>query len=202
MKLLGASGSPYVRKVRIVFEEKHIAYEQVIVSPSSPEVAQANPLAKIPALICDDGKTLYDSSVIVEYLDGLGALPRIIPENFAARIDVKRWEALGDGIIDATVAISHEDRLPAAQRKDAEWYAKQQKKIYAGLATMEKDLGARNFCHGESFTLADVACGNALGYLDRALPTVEWRKAHPGLGRVSRSLAARESFKKTLAPQS
>ena len=99
-------------------------------------------------------------------------------------MDVKRWEALGDGIIDATVAISHEDRLPAARRKDAEWYAKQRKKIDAGLAAMEKDLGTGNFCQGELFTLADVSCGNALDYLDRALPNVEWRKAHPGLDRV------------------
>ena len=202
MKLLGNNRSPYVRKVRVVFEEKRIPYDFVITSSSSPDVAQANPLAKIPTLVCDDDKALYDSVVIVEYLDGLVATPKLIPEAFAARIEVKRWEALGDGIMDATVAISHEDRVPAAQRKGPEWYAKQQKKIDAGLAAMEMDLGVRDFCCGESFTLADVACGTALGYLDLALPDVEWRKTCPGLRQLAERLAARESFKKTVASQS
>lgn len=202
MKLLGNSRSPYVRKVRIVFEEKRIPYDFVIASSSSPDVAQANPLAKIPALVCDDGKALYDSVVIVEYLDGLVATPKLIPEAFAARIEVKRWEALGDGIMDASVDISHEERVPAAQRKGPEWYAKQKKKIDAGLAAMEKDLGTRNFCCGESLTLADVACGTALAYLDLVLPKVEWRKTCPGLHQLAERLAARESFKKTVTSES
>ncbi len=201
MKLLGGSGSPYVRKVRIVLEEKHVAYEHMDVRAASAEVAQANPLAKIPTLVCDDGTSIYDSCVIVEYVDGLIALPRLIPETFAARIDAKRWEALGDGIVEATVSISHENRMPEAQRKDADWYAKLQKKIDGGLAAMEKDLGAKNFCQGDAFTLADVACGNALGYLDRALPEFEWRKAHPNLDRMLQRLMTRDSFKKTLPPK-
>lgn len=199
MKLLGTSGSPYVRKVRIAFEEKRIPYDYVVASPSTADVAKANPLAKIPVLIRDDGTSLYDSSVIVEYADGLAASPKLIPENFPARIDVRRWEALADGIMDATVAISHEDRVPEAQRQGPEWYAKQQKKIDAGLATMENDLGTRNFCHGDSLTLADIACGTALGYLDRTLPKQDWRKSYPGLTRLSKQLATRDSFIKTLA---
>ena len=201
MKLLGGSGSPYVRKARIVLEEKHLAYEHLDVRAASSEVAQANPLAKIPTLVCDDGRVLYDSCVIVEYLDGLVATPQLIPEDFAARIDAKRWEALGDGIVESTVSISHENRLPPAQRKDADWHARQQKKIDSGLAAMEKDLGTKNFCQGDNFTLADVACGNALAYLDRALPDVEWRKAHPGLDRHLQKLAARDSFKKSQPPK-
>jgi glutathione S-transferase len=198
MKLFGGSGSPYVRKVRIVLAEKNLAHEHVVTGPASPEVTQANPLAKIPTFLCDDGKPLYDSSVIVEYLDGTGGAPKLIPEAFAERIDVKRWEALGDGIMDATVAISHEDRLPVAQRKDADWYAKQQKKIDGGLAAMEKDLGGKAFCKGDAFTLADVACGVALGYLDRALPNFDWRKGHPNLESFAQRMAERESFKTTL----
>jgi len=161
MKLLGSSRSPYVRKVRVMFEEKGIAYVFAEVSASDPEVAQANPLAKIPALVCDNGKFLYDSCVIVEYLDGLVATPKLIPDAFEARIDVKRWEALGNGIMDAIVEISHEERTPIAQRKGPEFFAKQQKKIDASLATMEKDLDDREFCHGDSLTLADIACGSA-----------------------------------------
>ena len=197
MKLLGSSRSPYVRKVRVMFEEKGIAYVFAEVSASDPEVAQANPLAKIPALVCDNGKFLYDSCVIVEYLDGLVATPKLIPDAFEARIDVKRWEALGNGIMDAIVEISHEERTPIAQRKGPEFFAKQQKKIDASLATMEKDLDNREFCHGDSLTLADIACGSALTYLDRALPKTEWRKTNPGLAQLAERLAARESFKKT-----
>ena len=201
MKLLGGSGSPYVRKVRIALAEKKIAYEHVVTGPTSLEVTQANPLAKIPTFLCDDGTPLYDSSVIIEYVDSLNASPRLIPEVFADRIDAKRWEALSDGIMDATVAISHEDRLPEAQRKDADWYAKQQKKVDGGLAQMEKDVGTKPFCKGEALTLADVACGTSLGYLDRALPKFEWRKGHPNLDRLYQKLSARESFATTLPPK-
>ena len=204
MKLLGSGGSPYVRKVRIVLEEKRIPCEYVVASPSNPEsgVAAANPLGKIPVLIRDDGRSVYDSPVIVEYLDGLGGAERLIPESFSDRIEVKRWEALGDGIADATIEIVHDQRLPEAERRGDALYPKQMKKIDAGLATMERDVGSRNFCYGASFTLADIACGVALGYLDQALPKVDWRKTHPGLRRLSERLAARESFKKTTSTPS
>lgn len=201
MKLLGSGGSPYARKVRIAFAEKGIPYDYLMVRATSAEVAAANPLAQVPVLIRDDGTSLYDSAVIVEYVDGLTASPRLIPTAFADRIEVRRWEALGDGIMDATVAISHDERLPVAERKPAEWYKRRQMKIDAGLAVMERDLDSRAFCFGAGFTLADVACGTALGYLDHALPRVEWRHAHPGLRRHAAALAARASFKSTLPIQ-
>ena len=200
MKLFGTPASPYVRKVRLVLEEKRIAYEYVVTSPATREalVAPLNPLAKIPVLQCDDGKAIYDSPVIVEYLDGLVAEPRLIPQAFNDRIEVRRWEALGDGIADATVLISHDYRKPEAKRESADWYEKQRKKIERGLAVMSKDLGGREFCFGGSFTLADIAAGYALGYLDQALPEFEWRKPHPKLSQLDARLAVRESFRKTL----
>src|ERR1019366_3980017 len=200
MKLLGSPNSPYARKVRIALEEKKLLYEYVIVRPSDPSsgVSKVNPLGKIPVLIRDDGTALYDSPVIVEYVDGLVSTPRLIPEAFVSRIEVKRWEALGDGIADATVFISHDERLPEDKRQGAEWYAKQQSKIDGGLAAMERDLGSQQFCYGNTFTLADIACGMALGYLDRALPRVEWRKSYPALRALAERLEQRESFKNTL----
>lgn len=200
MKLLGTDGSPYVRKCRVAFEEKSVAYEYVIAPPSNPTsgVAAANPLGKIPALVLDNGKGLYDSCVIVEYVDGLNGAPSLIPQSFADRIEVKRWEALGDGVTDATVTVFHNRRMPAAEQSGPEAEAKQFKKIRAGLATMEKDLGPRSFCFGDSFTLADIVCGTALGYLDRVLPEFDWRKDYPGLTRHAARLAARPSFSKTL----
>jgi glutathione S-transferase len=196
MKLLGSPGSPYVRKVRIVLAEKRIDYEYIIDRPSNPQsrVAEFNPLGKIPVLVRDDGRTVYDSVVIVEYLEGLVPEPRLIPTAFADRIEVKRWEALGDGIADATVAVSHDLREPEAQRKSAAWYTKQRQKIQRGLATMELDLGACDYCYGASFSLADVAAGFALGYLDHVLPDTDWRAEFPNLKKLAARLAVRGSF--------
>ena len=200
MKLFGVPGSPYVRKVRLVLEEKRIAYEYVLAPAAVREtqVVPLNPLGKIPVLLADDGRAVYDSPVIVEYLDGLVVEPRLIPQAFDARIEVRRWEALGDGIADATVLISHDYRKPEVKRESTEWYAKQRQKIERGLAVMSKDLGGREFCFGASFTLADIAVGYALGYLDQALPEFEWRKPYPTLDQLAARLAARDSFRKTL----
>ena len=196
MKLLGSPGSPYVRKVRVVLAEKRIDYEYILDRPSNPDsrVAQYNPLGKIPVLVRDDGRTVYDSPVIVELLEGLVPEPRLIPADFESRIEVKRWEALGDGIADATVLVSHDLREPEAQRKPAAWYAKQRQKIQRGLAAMERDLGPREFCFGDRFSLADIAAGFALGYLDFALPDTDWRRDCPNLTRLEARLAARPSF--------
>lgn len=195
MKLLGSNRSPYFRKVRAAAIEKGIELDLVEVRASAPEVAAANPLAKIPTLVRDDGRPLYDSAVIVEYLDGLRATPRLIPDSFEARIEVKRWEALASGIMDATVAIHHENQLPEGERKGAEFYVKHQTKIDAGLATMESDIAERAFCCGDSLTLADIACGCALSYLDSNLPQLDWRKDHTSLKHLAKRLADRESFK-------
>lgn len=204
MILFGTPGSPFSRKVRIVLEEKRIPHEYIVERPSVPgsRVPQHNPLGKIPTLMRDDGRALYDSPVIVEYLDALGTGPNLIPEDFEQRIEVKRWEALGDGIAEATVLINHEYREPKEKQRDRAWFDRQRAKIDRGLALMEKDLGSNAFCFGGRFTLADIAAGYALDYLDQALPEVEWRAAHPALQRLAQRLAARESFSKTLPPKS
>ena len=199
MKLFGTPGSPFVRKVRIVLAEKRIAYDYIVARPSTPDspVPPFNPLAKIPTLVRDDGRALYDSTVIVEYLDVFGSEPKLIPGNFESRIEVKRWQALGDGITEATVNINHEYREPADKQRSPAWFEKQQLKIARGLAVMEQDLGANEFCFGSQFTLADIAAGYALGYLDHALPDYEWRSKHPALARLAERLATRTSFSTT-----
>ncbi len=196
MKVLGHDGSPFVRKVRIVIEEKRIPYEYVYARSSDKDspLPQYNPLSKIPVLVTDDGRNIYDSPVIVEYLDMLVAEPKLIPANIDSRIEVKRWEALGDGIADATVLTSHDyDKVQTAK-----WHQRQREKIERGLATMAKDLGEREFCFGDRFSLADVAAGYALGYLDQVLPDFDWRAAQPSLARLAERLANRDSFRKTL----
>ena len=196
MKVLGHDGSPFVRKVRIVLEEKRVPYEYVHArsSEKGSTLPQFNPLGKIPVLVTDQGRNLYDSPVIVEYLDMLVGEPRLIPADPESRIEVKRWEALGDGITDATVLTSHDyDKVQTAA-----WHERQRQKIERGLAAMAKDLGEREFCFGTAFSLADIAAGYALGYLDQVLPDMDWRSAQPTLARLAERLAKRDSFRKTL----
>ncbi len=200
MKLFGSPGSPFARKVRIVLAEKQIPHEYVVARGSAPgsPVPQFNPLGKVPTLVLDDGRGLYDSPVIVEYLDALGSGPRLIPEAPAERLEVLRWQALGNGVAEATVNLNHDLREPKEKQHAPEWHQRQRDKIDRGLAVMEKDLGKGEFCFGGRFTLADIAAGYALGYLDFALADVEWRKAHPSLTRLAERLAARPSFSTTV----
>ncbi len=199
MKLFGTPGSPFVRKVRLVLEEKRIPYEYVLAPAATREtmVWPLNPLGKIPVLAGDDGRVVYDSPVIVEYLDGLASDPRLLPQAFSDRIEVKRWEALGDGIAEATVLISHDYRKPVDKRESEAWYEKQRQKIHRGLAAMVQELGNREYCYGNTYTLADIAAGFALEYLDQELPEFGWRKLYPSLGQLAERLGARESFRKT-----
>jgi glutathione S-transferase len=199
MKLLGVDASPYARKVRIVLEEKRIPYDYVHAPPSAPDsdVPRHNPLGKVPVLVLESGRAIYDSPVIVEYAEGIAPEPRLIPASFDERIEVRRWEALGDGIADAAVLISHDRREPEEKRKGAEWYQKQRAKIDRALAAMAGDLGEREYCHGAYFTLADIAAGYALAYLDRVCNDIDWRAAHPNLRRLAERLDERASFRKT-----
>ncbi|MFZ9528950.1 MAG: glutathione S-transferase family protein [Burkholderiales bacterium] len=203
MKLYGTPRSPFARKIRIVLAEKNLPYEMVVTRGSTPDspVPALNPLGKVPTLQRDDGRALYDSPVIAEYLDGIGSTPKLIPEDFESRIEVRRWEALGDGVTEAIVAVNHERLEPIEKQHNAEWFAKRQAKITLGLALMERDLGSKDWCFGDRFTLADIAVGYALGYLDFALPEVEWRSKHPALAKLAARLNARPSFSSTPHPE-
>ena len=203
MKLYGTPRSPFARKIRIILAEKNIACELVVTRGSTPDspVPALNPLGKVPTLQRDDGRALYDSPVIAEYLDGIGSGPKMIPEDFESRIEVRRWEALGDGVTEAIVAVNHERLEPVEKQHNAEWFAKRQAKITLGLALMERDLGSKDWCFGDRFTLADIATGYALGYLDFALPEVEWRSKHPALAKLDARLNARPSFSSTPHPE-
>lgn len=199
MKLLGTDGSPYVRKARVAIAEKGIACDYVTASPRDPDsgVAAANPLSKVPTLVLDDGTGLYDSSVIIEYVDGIAPSPKLVPEAFAERIAVKRWAALGDGILDATVNIMHDRRLPAPQQRGAEYTTRQMEKIEAALAVINETVASADFVHGARFSLGDVVCGTALGYLDRQVPDFDWRGRYGNVKRYAARLAARPAFVST-----
>jgi glutathione S-transferase len=200
MKLIGSLTSPYARKVRIVLFEKRI--ECLFHTEATPEkldeiLPQYSPLAKIPVLIMDDGNTLYDSRVIVDYLDSVSPVSRLIPEPTRQRIQVKRWEALADGICDAAVLIVWEKKRPKAQQ-NPDWIKRQTAKVEQGIKAMADDLGDKNFCMGDAYSLADIAVGCALGFLDLRFPEIDWRKTYPNLAQFSEKLLQRPSFKDTI----
>ncbi len=198
MKLIGSLTSAYVRKARIVLAEKHIDYDFELDSPwkADTHVPEFNPLGKVPVLVLDDGTTLFDSRVIVEYLDNVTPVSRLIPEINRHRILVKRWEALTDGICDASALIFLEQKRPARQQSQ-DWIARQKSKVHLGLEAAAHDLGDKSWCDGEAYSLADIALGCALGYLDFRFSEVQWRQAYPNLAKLDEKLAKRASFKDT-----
>jgi len=201
MKLIASLTSPYVRKVRIALADKKIEYELFELSPWAPDtsVPEWNPLGKVPVLALDGGTLLYDSRVIVEYLDSVSPVSRLIPEPARQRIAVKKWEALADGICDAASAIVLESRRPQRQQSKT-WVERQQQKIALGVAELARELDERPWCSGDAYTLADIATGCALGYLDFRHPDIEWRNDYPNLARHAEKLAKRPSFSETLPP--
>ncbi len=197
MKILGSPGSPFVRKVRIFAAEKNLNVDFVLDRPSHPgsRVAESNPLGKVPVLVLDDGEAIYDSVVIVDYLEGIKPDPQLLPADFRGRIAVRRWEALADGIAEAVINISH-DRGPMKDaEKQAAWIPGQETKIERALALIEKSIAGREWLHGERFSLADIAAGYAVGYVDHSLPKFDRRKRFPDLTQYIDRLMARQSFR-------
>lgn len=199
MKLVATFTSPFARKVRVVLAEKKIDYELVVDSPwvEGNTVADYNPLGKIPVLVLDDDTTLYDSRVIVEYLDNVAPNNRLIPQPNRERIAVRRWEALADGVCDAAAAEFLEAKRPKNECSQ-DWIDRQRVKVQRSLEAMSEELGENAWCHGNGLTLADIATGCALGYLLFRFPDIEWRETHPNLGRLHDKLMQRQSFADTV----
>lgn len=199
MKLIGSLTSPYVRKVRIVLAEKKIEFEFAIDSPWVPGsgIPNINPLGKIPVLILDDSTVLFDSRVIVEYIDSVAPNNKLMPESNRERAEVKRWGAVADGVCDAAALIFLERKRPEVQQS-AEWIERQTDKIVRSLEYMSSELGDSPCCQGTHYTLADVAVGCALGYLILRFPEIEWREKHANLARLYDKLMLRPSFAETV----
>lgn len=199
MKLLGSIPSPFARKVRIVLAEKRVEcmFEPVEVMAADTPVPRHNPLGKIPVLVLDDGATLYDSRVICEFLDTVSPIGRLIPEESRDRIAVRRWEALADGVTDAGILIRYERAREAPQQSPA-WIERQTGKLERGLAEMAGDLGDKPWCHGNAYTLADIAFGCTLGWLAFRFPALDWRGKYPNLARHYDKLSERPAFQDTV----
>ena len=200
MKLIGSTASPYVRKVRIVMVEKKLDYAFLLEDVWSPDttIATKNPLGKIPCLVLESD-TLFDSRVIVEYFDTLSPVGKLIPGVGRERAEIKTWEALCDGLMDAAILARLESTW--AGRTDEQrcqaWIDRQLGKVHATLAQMSKMLGNKNLCCGIHLSLADIAAGCALGYLDFRFPHIDWRTPYPNLHRLYDKLMRRPSFIET-----
>ena len=198
MKLIGSSTSPYVRKVRVVMAEKKLDFSFVLedVWALDTAISESNPLGKVPCLVMEGGEAVFDSRVIVEYLDTLSPVGKLIPVQGRERAEVKTWEALADGLMDAAILA----RLEAtwAGRSDEQrsqaWIDRQTGKIHATLKAMSTGLGEKSFCSGVHFSLSDVAVGCALAYLDLRFAHIDWRSDHPNLARLQEKLSLRSSF--------
>ena len=202
MKLIGALTSPSVRKVRVVMAEKKLDYDLVLENVWSSEtlIGESNPLGKVPCLVMEGSEALHDSRVIVEYLDTLSPVGKLIPSVGRERAEVKTWEALADGLLDASLLA----RLEAtwAGRSDAErsqaWIDRQLGKVHAALRAMSQGLADKTYCVGIHLSLADIAVGCALGYLDFRFPQIDWRSPYPNLTRLHEKLMQRASFAETV----
>jgi len=204
MKLIGSLTSPYVRKVRVVMAEKKLEYELVLedVWADDTQIQAHNPLGKVPCLLMDDNGSLFDSRVIVEYLDTLSPVGRLIPQQGRDRAATKCWEAIADGVLDAAVTIHIETHRREAHQRSQSWIDRQYKKIEVALDSMNKSLDDQPFCMGVNLSLADIAVGCALGYLDLRFAHLEWRSRFANLKRLEDKLQTRPSFTSTLPPQS
>ena len=203
MKLIGSLTSPYVRKVRIVMAEKRLDYQLELEDVwASNHILEANPLGKVPCLVMEGGEAVFDSRVIVEYVDTLSPVGRLIPERGRERAEVRTWEALADGLLDASLLARLERTWAgrAEEQRSQGWIDRQMLKVSTALAAMGKGLGDKPFCSGIHFSLSDIAVGCALGYLDFRFPAIDWRADHPNLAKLHEKLAQRQSFIDTQPP--
>lgn len=204
MKLIGSLTSPYVRKVRVVLAEKKLDYKFDLenVWSAGTHIQEANPLGKVPCLVMEGGEAVFDSRVIVEYVDTLSPVGKLIPLSGRERVEVKTWEALADGLLDAAILARLEatyDGRTEAQRSQA-WIDRQMAKVHASLKAMSQGLGDRPWCTGTHHSLADIAVGCALGYLDFRFAHIGWRADYPNLARLYDKLSQRQSFIDTAPP--
>jgi glutathione S-transferase len=200
MKLYFNSASPFVRKVRVVARETGLdsKIEEIptAVSPIQPnaDLARANPLTKIPALVADDGTTLFDSPVICEYLDSLHAGRKLFPAGGPARWSALRLQATGDGVLDAGILCRYEDVIRPKEFQWTGWTDGQKAKWHAGLDLLEREASTL----GGEPTIGSIAVACALGWLDFRYGADNWRSTRPQLARWFEQFSARPSMQATM----
>lgn len=202
MKLIGSTTSPYVRKVRVVMAEKKLEFNLVTedVWAEDTTISGSNPLGKVPCLVMEGAEALFDSRVIVEYLDTLSPVGKLIPAVGRERAEIKTWEALADGVMDAAILARLEATWAgrSQEQRSQAWIDRQIRKVNDALKAMSLGLGEKPFCTGIHLSLADIAVGCALGYLDFRFPELAWRSEYPNLVKLHDKLMQRASFADTV----
>ena len=201
MRLVASLTSPYARKIRVILAEKKLPFELVEDIPWNPDtrVADYNPLGKVPALVADDGAVWFDSPVIADYLDANFPDPLMMPTERLAALHVRQSEALADGITDAAVAAFLELKRPPEQSQAAT-VERQRGKVLRGLAALSDRVVGRRGLNQGPLSIADVAAGCTLGYLDFRFADIDWRTLHPLLAAYAEPILARPSFSATTPP--
>ena len=201
MRLYISAASSFARKIRVMLLEKRVAHELETINLWEPNhLDRVNPLAKVPALGLDDGRVLVSSPLIADYVDARYPSPRFIPADLEARTEVRRWEALADGAMDAVSATLYEMRFHDETKRSAAWLERQRKKFEAGFAALEAMLGERDWCVGDSMTLADIAVGCHVGFINLRQPKYLPQERYPRLAALWKRLEERESFRKSAPP--
>jgi glutathione S-transferase len=199
MKLYWSSRSPYVRKVMVCAHERGLADSiecvrvVVALSQANPIVMRSNPLGKIPTLTLDDGRILYDSALICEYLDSLGSGPALFPVQGEQRWVALKRHALGNGMLDTLILWRAELAKPQT-RQTPEWLATFALKIRNALDVIEAD--AEQLMQAQ-FDIGHVAIAVALAYLDFRFAHLDWRNGHPRAAACSEQFGQRDSMQKT-----
>lgn len=192
MKLFLSLTSPYARKARVVAIENGIAdqIEEVLANPLGEDMTDllnANPLGKVPVLLLTDGRRIFDSTVICEYLASLGAASPLLPADGNERIDMQVRHALANGVIDAAFNLMVESGRPEMQRSDF-WQSRWKAAIERAVKEMARSIAAGRF------DLGDLTTAIALLYLDFRLPDIKWREPSQALAEWVDGQAKRPSL--------
>ena len=198
MKLIIATPSPYARKVRVILREKNIDFEEIIDVPWNTDTLTlgVNPLGKIPILLRDGHEPLFDSKVIVQYLDGYKPKPLFYPNDYTENISARLVETVSDGICDSIVLIFLENSRKETLRSKT-WIKRQEKKIFEGVHYLSKNLDEKKYFVGNHFNIADVSGFTCLEYLDLRFPKFKWRDKYKNLVSYWNIHKDRQSFKET-----
>ena len=202
MKLIGSLTSPYVRKVRIVMAEKKLDFQLLLEDVwGTDAVLKSNPLGKVPCLVMEGGEAVFDSRVIVEYLDTLSPVGKLIPPAGRERTEVRTWEALADGVLDASILARLEQTWPgrSAEQRSQAWIDRQMSRVAHRAGGDVPRAWATSRCAWASTSRWPTSPSAARSVTwTSASRHIDWRAAHPNLHRLHDKLAARQSFVDTL----
>ena len=199
MKIIIATPSPYARKVRIVLREKKISFEEVVDVPWNADTVTngLNPLGKIPILFHAKLEPLFDSKVIIQYLDFYEPKPLFYPKNSEENISARLIETVADGICDAVVLIFLENSRKETLRSK-NWIKRQEEKVFEGVKYLSNHLEEKKYFVGNYFNIADVCGFSCLEYLDLRFPKLKWRDQYPNLKTYWDLHKDRQSFQETM----